>query len=35
MLPWDGTVIGIDLAEDKQVIAMIDHDARAAGSGQS
>jgi transposase len=28
VLPRDGAVIGIDLAEDKQAIAVIDHDAR-------
>ncbi len=28
MLPRDGAVIGIDLAEDKQAIAVIDHDVR-------
>ena len=28
MLPRDGAVIGIDLAEDKQAIAVVDHDAR-------
>ena len=28
MPPRDGAVIGIDLAEDSQAIAMIDHDVR-------
>src|SRR5271169_2814672 len=28
MLPRDGAVIGIDLAEDKQAIAVVDHDVR-------
>jgi transposase len=28
LLPRDGAVIGIDLAEDKQVIAVVDHDVR-------
>jgi transposase len=28
MLPRDGVVIGIDLAEDKQALAVIDHDVR-------
>ena len=28
MLPREGAVIGIDLAEDKQAIAVIDHDVR-------
>src|ERR1035438_7415920 len=28
MLPRDGAVIGIDLADDKQAIAVIDHDVR-------
>jgi transposase len=28
LLPRDGAVIGIDLAEDKQVLAVIDHDVR-------
>jgi len=28
MLPRDGAVIGIDLGEDKQAIAVIDHDVR-------
>jgi hypothetical protein len=28
LLPRDGAVIGIDLAEDKQAIAVIDHDVR-------
>jgi len=28
MLPRGGAVIGIDLAEDKQAIAVIDHDVR-------
>jgi len=28
MLPRDGVVIGIDLAEDKQAIAVVDHDVR-------
>ena len=28
MLPRDGVVIGIDLAEDKQAIAVVDHDGR-------
>jgi transposase len=28
MLPRDGAVVGIDLAEDKQAIAVIDHDVR-------
>src|SRR6202023_870369 len=28
MLPRDGGVIGIDLAEDKQAIAVVDHDVR-------
>jgi transposase len=28
VLPRDGTVIGIDLAEDKQALAVIDHDVR-------
>jgi hypothetical protein len=27
-LPRDGAVIGIDLAEDKQALAVIDHDVR-------
>src|ERR1039457_876215 len=31
MLPRDGAVIGIDLAEDKQAIAVIDHDLRLLG----
>src|ERR1039457_1723001 len=31
MLPRDGAVIGIDLAEDKQAIAGIDHDLRLLG----
>jgi len=28
VLPRDGAVIGIDLAEDKQAIAVVDHDVR-------
>ncbi len=28
LLPRDGAVIGIDLAEDKQALAVIDHDLR-------
>src|SRR5436190_11541350 len=28
LLPRDGAVIGIDLAEDKQAIAVVDHDVR-------
>ena len=28
VLPRDGVVIGIDLAEDKQALVAIDHDAR-------
>jgi hypothetical protein len=28
MLPRDGAVIGIDLAEDKQALAVVDHDVR-------
>jgi hypothetical protein len=28
LLPRDGAVIGIDLGEDKQAIAVIDHDVR-------
>jgi len=28
LLPRDGTVIGIDLAEDKQALAVVDHDVR-------
>ena len=28
LLPRDGAVVGIDLAEDKQAIAVIDHDVR-------
>ena len=28
MLPRDGAVIGIDLGEDKQAIAVVDHDVR-------
>ena len=28
MLPRDGAVVGIDLAEDKQALAVIDHDVR-------
>ena len=28
MLPRDGVVIGIDLAEDKQAVAVVDHDGR-------
>ena len=28
MLPRDGAVIGIDLAEDKQAVAVVDHDGR-------
>src|SRR6266853_706861 len=28
MVPRDGAVIGIDLAEDKQAIAVVDHDIR-------
>jgi transposase len=28
MLPREGAVIGIDLAEDKQAIAVVDHDGR-------
>ena len=28
VLPRDGVVIGIDLAEDKQAIAVMDHDVR-------
>ena len=28
MLPRDGAVVGIDLAEDKQVLAVVDHDVR-------
>src|ERR1017187_7395799 len=31
MLPRDGAVIGIDLTEDKQAIAVIDHDLRLLG----
>jgi transposase len=31
MLPRDGAVIGIDLAEDKQALAVIDHDVRVLG----
>jgi transposase len=30
MLPRDGAVIGIDLAEEKQVLAVVDHDVRVA-----
>jgi hypothetical protein len=33
--PRDGAVIGIDLAEDSQAIAMIDHDVRVPPAGQS
>ncbi len=33
MLPRDGAVIGIDLAEDKQAIAVVDHDVRVLGPG--
>jgi hypothetical protein len=29
MLPRDGAVIGIDLGEEKQAAAVIDHDVRA------
>ena len=28
LLPRDGAVIGIDLGEDKQALAVIDHDVR-------
>ena len=28
LLPRDGAVIGIDLAEEKQAIAVVDHDGR-------
>src|SRR5712675_227329 len=28
LLPHDGAVIGIDLAEDKQALAVVDHDVR-------
>jgi transposase len=28
LLPRDGAVIGIDLAEDKQALAVVDHDVR-------
>jgi len=28
LLPRDGAVIGIDLAEDKQAVAVVDHDVR-------
>ena len=28
LLPRDGAVIGIDLAEEKQAIAVVDHDVR-------
>jgi transposase len=28
LLPRDGAVVGIDLAEDKQAIAVVDHDVR-------
>ena len=28
LLPRDGAVVGIDLAEDKQAIAVIEHDVR-------
>jgi len=28
LLPRDGAVIGIDLAEDKQALALVDHDVR-------
>jgi len=28
VLPWDGAVIGIDLAEEKQALAVVDHDVR-------
>src|SRR5499427_8521800 len=28
VLPRDGAVIGIDLAEDKQALALVDHDVR-------
>src|SRR5271157_2480054 len=28
LLPRDGVVIGIDLAEDKQALAVVDHDVR-------
>jgi transposase len=31
LMPRDGAVIGIDLGEDKQVIAVIDHDVRVLG----
>jgi hypothetical protein len=33
--PRAGVVIGIDLAEDNQAIAMIDHDVRCWPAGQS
>jgi hypothetical protein len=32
LLPRDGAVIGIDLAEDKQALGVIDHDVRGAGA---
>ena len=28
LLPRDGVVVGIDLAEDKQTLAVVDHDVR-------
>jgi hypothetical protein len=31
LLPRDGAVIGIDLAEDKQALAVVDHDVRVLG----
>jgi hypothetical protein len=33
--PRAGAVIGTDLAEDSQAIAMIDHDVRVLAAGQS
>ena len=32
MLPRYGAVIGIDLVEDKQALAVIDHDVRGPGA---
>ena len=33
LLPRDGAVIGIDLAQEKQALAVIDHDVRVAARG--
>ena len=34
LLPRDGVVVGIDLAEDKQALAVIDHDVRVLAASR-